>query len=95
MFKLVTLRILLGSLFHTAGAAILKELSPNVFFDLVDGVSKRSLWLDRRLQLYLEFSFIVTTSFKYSGDGPYNTLNVNTPPFNGGPVKEFSSPAAN
>ena len=77
------------------GPPFLKERSPSVFFDLIDGVSKRSLLLDRRLQLYLEFSFIVTTSFKWSGDGPYNILNVNTPTFNGEPVKRFSSPAAN
>ena len=62
---------------------------------LLNAIGARSLLLDRRLQLYLEFSFIVTTSFKQPGDGPYNILNVNIPTFNGELVKGFSSPAAN
>ena len=62
MLKLVSLRILFGgNLFHTAAgaAAILKEQSPNVFFDLIDGISISSLL---HCRLYQEIYFIVSSS---------------------------------
>ena len=65
----------LGRLFHSLGAATVKERSPKVTLLFTFGCSSRCLLLDD-LRLYLEIVFSSESSEIYCGASPLSALNV-------------------